>query len=102
MTTNLVNANHGGDSFSWYNAHQVQRFLQQIWLIAPYIPRFRCDRAQVIAVNHPLFGIVYDVLPDTVQRFFAAYDVFIVVPLPDRFPRRIAVFIDAFRYSRFE
>jgi hypothetical protein len=56
----------------------------------------------IIPVQMPTRGILGDVLPNAVQRFFVADDVFIVIPLPDGCTGRLAVFVDTACRKRFE
>lgn len=61
-----------------------------------------CPNVGVFPVQFPLQGIVDDVLPDAVERFFITDDVFVVIPLPNASSGCTAHGIDTFGGLVFE
>ena len=72
---------------------------------APTMPRRRVptnDVYRVIFILAPFRRVVDGVFADAVNFFFAANDVFVIIPLPDGAPRGVADLVDLPGNSGFE
>jgi len=65
-------------------------------------PRGLPSHVRIFTVHFPLYGIVDDVFPYSVQFVFIADDMFVVIALPEFPTGGAACFINAFGYRGFE